>query len=359
MRSSSKMAIDVEAQKEEMVSKPPPPSATKQPTLFGIEMRHIVLPLLTLQNAGAVLLMRAVRSLPGETEFATQTVVIMQEVFKLVACVFLLLYTGEPISNAWNRPNEALKTGVPAILYLFQNNVQYLAVGILDVATYTVSYQSKTIWTGILSILMLGRTLGLNKWTGIILLVGGISAVNLGGSNKSEAAAERTFTASERMFGLVLINAAAVASALAGVSFEKLLKGVSVSLWTRNMQLAFYSIFTGLLVLYTTAEQREQVVAKGFFHGYTPKTWMCVCANAFGGLLVGATIKYADAVSKDISIGASIVLSTLMSTSLFGYQLSSMVMGGIVAVIYSVFIYSGNARNPIESCVGGDPKQSN
>ena len=35
-------------------------------------MRHIVLVLLTVQNAGAVLLMRYTRSIPGETEFITQ-----------------------------------------------------------------------------------------------------------------------------------------------------------------------------------------------------------------------------------------------------------------------------------------------
>eukprot|EP01063_Lacrimia_lanifica_P032635 TRINITY_DN560_c0_g2_i3.p1 TRINITY_DN560_c0_g2~~TRINITY_DN560_c0_g2_i3.p1 ORF type:complete len:161 (+),score=34.64 TRINITY_DN560_c0_g2_i3:243-725(+) len=148
--------------------------------------------------------------------------------------------------------------------------------------------------------------------------------------------------------GVVLINAAAIASALAGVSFEKLLKGVSVSLWTRNMQLAFYSIFTGLIVLYTTTEQWNQVQERGFFYGYTYMTWLCISVNGFGGLLVGATIKYADAVSKDISIGASIVLSTLMSTVLFGYSLSGTVAVGVMIVIYSVFIYSGNAQNPLE-----------
>ena len=101
-------------------------------------------------------------------------------------------------------------------------------------------------------------------------------------------------------------------------------------------------------------EDWEKVSEKGFFHGYTTSTWICVMVNAFGGLLCGAVIKYADAVSKDVSIGASIVLSTTASIFLFGYLLTTPVIMGILMVIYSVFIYSGNARSPIDVvCLSG------
>ena len=57
--------------------------------------------LLVVQNAGAVLLMRYTRSIPGETEFNTQTAVIMQEVLKGLTCVVILLATEGTVASAW------------------------------------------------------------------------------------------------------------------------------------------------------------------------------------------------------------------------------------------------------------------
>jgi solute carrier family 35 (UDP-sugar transporter), member A1/2/3 len=84
-----------------------------------------------------------------------------------------------------------------------------------------------------------------------------------------------------------------------------ILKGVRVSLWTRNLQLAGYSVITAFIPLYASG-QLSVVTEKGFFYGYTSMTWICIFMNAFGGLLVGTVIKYADAVTKDVAIGASI-----------------------------------------------------
>ena len=148
----------------------PPREEKRAPSFGGVQLKHLVCGLLVLQNTGAVLLMRYTRSMPGEGQYITQTAVIMQEVMKGLACVALLLKDEGTLASAWEKPSEALKTSVPALLYLVQNNLQYVAVGYLDAATYTVSYQSKIIWSGMLSVLLLGRKLGAHKWLGIALL---------------------------------------------------------------------------------------------------------------------------------------------------------------------------------------------
>jgi len=331
---------------------------------FGcVEAKYVVCGLLVAQNTGAVLLMRYTRSMPGEGEFVTQTAVIMQECLKGAACVGLLARnTGrrsatkgaapvESLSSAWEKPREALKTCVPALLYLVQNNLQYVAVTYLDAATYTVSYQTKIVWSGVLSVVLLNRRLSVHKWLGIALLALGVATVQIAGSSSSsqqgagavlaqQQTTSYSWAASTRAVGFLCVVCAAVVSALAGVYFEKILKGAKVGLWTRNLQLAFYSVIVGYAKFATSAEGRRWRAGDvPFFYGYTPLTWLCVATNAFGGLLVGTVIRYADAVAKDVALGCSIVLSSLISTVLFDFRLNGGLVAGIAGVVYAVFLY--------------------
>ena len=292
--------------------------------------------------------------------------------------------------------------------------------------------------SGILSVILLGRTLGPNKWLGIVMLSAGVATVQVAGMQGDDAGADLAADAAAngatadgalfglggKMFGLVTILFAAGVSSCAGVYFEKILKGVQVSLWTRNLQLAFYSVVVGVAKLMFSAEGAELRVngtssscrsrsmartsppdaravrsrrratlrrasqrvspqvaclrraapsppsstllphrygaprfaarwcarrgggggrssparrcgleAGNFFLGYTSRTWLCIATNAFGGLLVGMVIKYADAVLKDVALGASIAVSALVSTMLFDdFELSALFCGGVAMV---------------------------
>lgn len=330
--------------KDEESGKPPEMVQPKNPseqTIYGFPIKHVVLVLLTVQNAGAVLLMRYTRSIPGETEFNTQTAVIMQEFIKGLACVAILLQTEGTVASAWAVPSEALKTSIPALLYLGQNNLQYVAVGLLDAATYTVTYQTKTVWSGIFSVFLLGRALKLGKWLGLGMLSLGVGIVQLSSVAQAKVAGDPG-DSDARIQGFMVILLAAALSSLAGVYFEKILKGVRVSLWTRNLQLAGYSVVTACAPLYASGNL-ALVLEKGFFYGYTPMTWTCILMNAGGGLLVGTVIKYADAVTKDVAIGASIVLSSVASSQLFGFEISAQFTLGVCLVIYAVFLYGERA----------------
>merc|ERR1719367_1524783 len=107
-----------------------------------------------------------------------------------------------------------------------------------------------------------------------------------------------------------------------------MLKDASADLWTRNLHLAFFSLLcsAGPLLL---SREGALVRERGFFHGYTNLTWCCIVMNGGGGLLVGAVIKYADAIMKDIAIGTSICVSTAGSVIFFSSSLTANLLLGI------------------------------
>jgi UDP-sugar transporter A1/2/3 len=113
--------------------------------------------------------------------------------------------------------------------------------------------------------------LSLQKWLSLVLLTSGVALVQLptghsAVSDKKESFFHKHFgfshTATGELqtghhavddgpnasLGLIAVFAACMLSGLAGVYFEKVLKGSNASLWIRNVQLSFFSLFPAFFV---------------------------------------------------------------------------------------------------------------
>lgn len=304
---------------------------------LGIPLKYLSLALLTLQNTGAVLIMRYTRSIPSESQYLTSTAVISGEVFKVVVSSSLAMQNGDDLSRVFANPVELLKTGVPAFLYLVQNNLQYIAVSNLHAATYQVTYQLKILSTALMSVLLLGRTLSSTKWLALTILTGGVACVQLASMDSGSSKHANNINST---VGLVATLAACCCSGLAGVYFEKILKnGSDVGLWVRNVQLGLYSIAIGLVGLLFTPDL-ERVQEFGFFQGYTPVTCFNITVQAGGGLVIAVVIKYADNILKNFATAVSIILSALISWMFMGFELSAIFIVGVLMVNYAVYMYN-------------------
>ena len=73
-----------------------------------------------------------------------------------------------------------MKLLIPSGLYTLQNNLLYIALSNLDAATYQVTYQLKILTTALFSVLMLGMKLDSFKWISLVLLMAGVSLVQVG-----------------------------------------------------------------------------------------------------------------------------------------------------------------------------------
>ncbi|KAJ2860849.1 UDP-galactose transporter Gms1 [Coemansia aciculifera] len=312
------------------------------PLLFGVPLKYVSLVVLTVQKSLLVLVMHYSR-IVSDVRYFTSTAVLLCELTKLLVCLYLtaresmnenngrlnmrLLYTDVFGGDSW-------KMLIPAGLYTIQNNLQYVAVSLLDAATFQVTYQLKILTTALCSVLLLGTSLGTMRWASLFALTLGIILVQL---PSTPSAVSVDAGVSSKFMGLVSVLTACMLSGLAGVYFEKVLKGSRKSVWTRNVQLSLFSLppaLFGVLVV-----DGSGVRSHGFFNGYTLWTVAAISLQAFGGLLVAVVVKYADNILKGFATSISIVLSCLVSFWLFDFHITMPFVLGTSLVVFATYMY--------------------
>lgn len=305
-------------------------------------MKWVSLVCLTFQNALLSLSMRYSR-VRTDALFFEGTAVLMAEVVKFVTCCFLVFRDeGHSLSrfkdtmkkNLVENYVDTLKVCVPSFIYLIQNNCLYVAAEHLDTATYQITYQLKILTTAIFAVIILKRSLIKTQWLSLLILIIGVAMVQLSDAKESNVA---TSAHQNKFFGFCVALFACVLSGLAGIYFEKILKGSDVSVWMRNIQLSILAIPLGILVCAT--KHGHGIAEHGFFYGYDFFVAYLVTLNATGGLLVAVVVKYADNILKGFACSLAIIISCVVSVFAFGFQISFQFCVGAAFVIASVFLY--------------------
>lgn len=108
-------------------------------------------------------------------------------------------------------------------------------------------------------------------------------------------------------------------SGFSATYFEAMLKKSNevITIWERNFQLALYSIFFLLLVVWYDMRSIDPSEIQ-WFRGWTVNTVFIALIQAGGGLLVAGTLKYADAILKVLATAGAIVLSSVLGYLLLG-----------------------------------------
>lgn len=258
--------------------------------------------------------------------------------------------------HVFHAPLDALKIMVPSLLYLVQNSLLYVALSNLSAPLFQVTYQGKLVTTALVSVVMLQHSYSTQQWICLVVLSFGVAIVVLGegGGNKDKTDKDTTKQPQSLTLGLIAVTIACFSSALAGVYFEKVLKRKTdittpVSLWMRNIQMAFFSV---LIALFQYAGSTESQ-AVPFLHGFFPWVWILVGLQAGGGLLVAAVIKYADNVLKGLATGVSVVVATMCSMMLFGTPLTLQFSCGATLILGAVYLFSNPIGMPRMSSSGG------
>uniref|UniRef100_A0A0G4H1Z2 UDP-galactose transporter n=1 Tax=Chromera velia CCMP2878 TaxID=1169474 RepID=A0A0G4H1Z2_9ALVE len=337
---------------------PPPIVSSKKPPTF---MRMLSLVLLILQTTAVICVTRYSRQVPSERPYLNTTVVFFSEVAKLVTSFcFVLVETvaeGKSVARGvtavgqtvFLKPWDTFLVGVPAILYVAQNNLLFVAMSNLSGALYQVTYQLKILSTALLSVIILHKALGRVKWLALILLTAGAALIQLPSGDSNVFASK---AGGDPVVGVGAVLFACLTSGFAGVWFEWILKASKVSIWMRNIQLALYGVVLGFVT--AMMKDREKIVENGFLQGYNWVVWMVILLQAVGGLIVAAVLKYADNILKCFGNAASILLTCAVGYYFLGDFEPSMPFGvGTCCVIASTYLYSvGASLRPIFDTLG-------
>ncbi|CAJ0912449.1 9218_t:CDS:2 [Entrophospora sp. SA101] len=180
----------------------------RAPEMFGIPLKYIGLLTLCIQNSTLVTIMRYSRLGHKDALYFTSAAVFLSELSKFLICLYYAI-KDQKIRKGYRSPRElfnevfahdARKLVVLAVLYTIQNNLQYIAL----------------------------------KWFSLLLLTLGIALVK-----KLKKEDEDDVMVFEKILGLTSV----AIGCIAGVYFEKVLKGTPTSIWIRNVQLSFLSLF--------------------------------------------------------------------------------------------------------------------
>ncbi|KIJ69314.1 hypothetical protein HYDPIDRAFT_80759 [Hydnomerulius pinastri MD-312] len=341
----------------------PPPV----PSLCGVPLKYISLVTLAVQNSLLTIIMHYSRvSIPPSQSYSAPTAVLLNELLK-GAISLAIAFTNIDRSTSYtsDTPQLGITTGlfspdcwklsIPAILYVIQNNLQYVAATNLEAATFQVSYQMKILTTAAFSVLLLRKQLSASQWLALLFLAIGVGIVQIqtGASDTAQAASSLLFqgTSMNALKGFLAVVAACFTSGLAGVYFEMVLKNSQSDLWIRNVQLSAFSLLPALVPIILTRPSDSGLISS-LFQNFGAWAWATVGIQVLGGLVTAMVIKYSDNILKGFATSLSIVISFLASVALFDFQITFTFILGSVVVLIATWLYNQPGRSSNASRLG-------
>ncbi|CAG8460869.1 9176_t:CDS:1 [Acaulospora colombiana] len=264
---------------------------------------------------------------------------------------------------------------LPSALYALQNNLLYVALSNLEAATFQVTYQMKILSTASFSVILLGRSLSRDKWFSLILLMIGVTfvqlqtvgtikvssgdigvdigvpvhnsssvgAMNLEVVQESYTTGRLLLATQNPLIGLIAVITSCVSSGFAGCYFEKILKTSETCMWIRNIQLGITSVLFSLLGM--IFHDSQNIREGGFFQGYDSLIYMVIINQALGGLLVAIVVRYADNILKGFATSLSIIVSGIISFYFFDFCPNFQFTIGAVIVMASTYLYGTSEKH--------------
>ena len=324
---------------------------------------------LAVQNAALSIVMHYSRvSTPPSQAYSPASAVLLNEILKGLISFFVAVVR---VFNSQDSPyrksiiqstrhvcheifsTDSWKLSIPAILYVIQNSLQFVAISNLPVATFQVTYQMKILTTAAFSVVLLRKSLSPTKWMALCFLALGVGIVQIQSTSASTPhkpvnmlvgsahdAAPVHIHIMSPLKGFGAVTAACFTSGLAGVYFEMVLKGSKADLWVRNVQLSLFSLVPAMLPVIFSNHRNSLGFPQDLMRNFGGWAWGTVAIQTFGGLVTAVVIKYSDNILKGFATSLAIILSFLASVALFDFKLTPSFVVGSTTVLAATWMYN-------------------
>mmetsp|Transcript_1342 Transcript_1342/g.2396 ORF Transcript_1342/g.2396 Transcript_1342/m.2396 type:complete len:358 (+) Transcript_1342:52-1125(+) len=293
----------------------------------------------------------------------TEEVVIVSELIKMLVCVWFI-YTNVEKTESGGRGmmkllwliQHSCKMLVVALCYLVMNVLSFLCFEYIGAGEFAVYSQLKILTTASFSTLILGSVFSRTKWRALMLLVLGCILVASPAFNdclshgSSDSVDSQTPNQTEapsdiykKSIGYGMTVASVILSGFVTIYFEKVVKSKTevITIWERNFQLCFYSIvFCIVMHVYTSATRVANSEQYTAMSNWSALTVVVAVLGAANGLIVAATLKYADSILKVLAQAGAIIISTALGYMFQNEPLDIFVVVGCLVSILSIMNYT-------------------
>ncbi|KAG2751681.1 hypothetical protein P692DRAFT_20669799, partial [Suillus brevipes Sb2] len=152
------------------------------PTICGMPLKYVSLITLAVQNATLSIVMHYSRvSTPPPLSYSPAAAVLLCEILKGSISFVIALWRAQDTGDSHCEifSPDCWKLSIPAVLYVVQNSLQFIAISNLPVASFQVAYQMKILTTAAFSVVLLRKTLSSTKWLSLFFLAIGVGIVQV------------------------------------------------------------------------------------------------------------------------------------------------------------------------------------
>jgi UDP-sugar transporter A1/2/3 len=189
---------------------------------------------------------------------------------------------------------NTLLMAVPATLYSIQMSLEYIALGSIDAAIFSVLVQTKLLATAGCSVLIMGKRIKKVQLISLLLLMIGVMLCNMKDNAESSESSKT---------GIIATLGIAACSGFAAVYTEKVIKAKrpcndqlpsshdnpskeKYGLAYTQVQLAIVSLV--IMGFYCAVMEMDQILEKGLWYGFNGPAFFSILVGAIGGLIVAA-----------------------------------------------------------------------